>query len=102
MTHDKKAQHTPGPWTLDGAANTGDLDIVAPTGRIAMLDCEFSEETEDVLTANARLIAAAPQLLAALIELSDYVFDEYTASDSLCERAAEARAVIAKATGGAA
>ena len=97
---DEKAQHTPGPWKLDGTANTGDLDIVAPTGRIAMLDCEFSEETEDVLTANARLIAAAPQLLAALIELSDYVFDEYTASHLLCERAAEARAVIAKATGG--
>ena len=95
-------QHTPGPWKLDGAANTGDLDIVAPTGRVAMVDCEFSVETEDVLTANARLIAAAPDLLAALIELSDYVFDEYTASHLLCERAAEARAVIAKATGGAA
>ena len=65
-----------------------------------MLDCEFSAETEEALTANARLIAAAPDLLAALIELSDYVFDEYTASHLLCERAAEARAVIAKATGG--
>ena len=62
-------QHTPGPWKLDGTANTGDLDIVAPTGRIAMLDCEFSEETEDVLTANAHLIAAAPDLLAALREI---------------------------------
>ena len=92
-------QHTPAPWTTDGNAHTGDLDIVAPTGRIAMLDCEFSEETEEVLMANARLIAAAPDLLAALIELSVYVFDEYTASHSLCKRAAEARAVIAKATG---
>ena len=90
-------QHTPGPWTTDGTANTGDLDIVAPTGRVAMVDCEFSAETEDVLTANACLIAAAPELLAALIELSDSVFDEYTASHPLCERAAEARAVIAKA-----
>ena len=100
MTIIQNPQHTPGPWTLDGAANTGDLDIVAPRGRIAMLDCEFSAETEEALTANARLIAAAPDLLAALIELSDYVFDEYTASHLLCERAAEARAVIAKATGG--
>ena len=100
MTHAEKAQHTPGPWTTDGDAYSGNLDIVASTGRIAMLDCEFSEETEDVLTANACLIAAAPDLLAALIELSDYVFDEYTASHLLCERAAEARAVIAKATGG--
>ena len=101
MTHEEKAQHTPGPWAIDGNAHR-DLDIVAPTGHVAMLDCEFSEETEDVLTANACLIAAAPDLLAALIELSDYVFDEYTASHLLCERAAEARAVIAKATGEAA
>ena len=62
-------QHTPAPWTTDGTANTGDLDIVAPTGRIAMIDCEFSAETEDVLTANAHLIAAAPELLAALREI---------------------------------
>ena len=87
-------QHTPAPWTTDGTANTGDLDIVAPTGRIAMLDCEFSEETEDVLTANARLIAAAPDLLACLLDVLDAEgdlnamdFDRY-------------RAAIAKATGG--
>ena len=63
-------QHTPGPWTTDGTANTGDLDIVAPTGRVAMVDCEFSVETEEVLTANACLIAAAPDLLAALREIA--------------------------------
>jgi hypothetical protein len=80
-------QHTPGPWTLDGAANTGDLDIVAPRGRIAMLDCEFSEETEEVLTANACLIAAAPDLLACLLDvlnadgdLNAMDFDRYRAA----------------------
>ena len=80
-------QHTPGPWTLDGAANTGDLDIVAPTGRVAMVDCEFSVETEDVLTANARLIAAAPDLLACLLDvlaaegdLNAMDFDRYRAA----------------------
>ena len=62
-------QHTPAPWTTDGDAYSGNLDIIALTGRIAMLDCEFSEETEDVLTANACLIAAAPELLAALREI---------------------------------
>ena len=87
-------QHTPAPWATDGDAYSGNLDIVAPRGRIAMLDCEFSEETEDVLTANARLIAAAPDLLACLLDVLDAEgdlnamdFDRY-------------RAAIAKATGG--
>ena len=85
-------QHTPGPWTIDGNAHR-DLDIVAPTGRVAMLDCEFSEETEDVLTANASLIAAAPDLLHALRDAVEIL--EGTGLDASIQRAA-----IAKATGG--
>ena len=86
-------QHTPGPWTLDGAANTGDLDIVAPTGRVAMVDCEFSVETEDVLTANACLIAAAPDLLACLLDVLDAEGD-LNAMDFDRYRAAVAKAKI--------
>ena len=89
--------HSPAPWTTDGKAETATLDIVSPLGRVAMLDC-----SHDLVLEDARLIAAAPDLLAALIELSNYVFDEYTASHPLCQRAAEARAIIAKATGEAA
>ena len=92
------AQHTPGPWKLDGAANTNDLDIIAPTGRITMLDCEISEVSEDVLTANARLIAAAPDLLAALQDLISATDETY---DNRHERQA-ARDALTKATGGAA
>ena len=87
-------QHTPGPWKLDGAANTGDLDIISPTGRIAMLDCEFSEASEDVLTADARLIAAAPDLLHAL-----RVIDSNAAESPEWIRRVT-RAAIAKAMGG--
>ena len=89
-------QHTPGPWKLDGAANTGDLDIISPTGRIAMLDCEFSEASEDVLTADARLIAAAPDLLHAL-----RVIDSNAAESPEWIRRVT-RDAIAKATGGVA
>ena len=87
-------QHTPAPWKLDGAANTGDLDIISPTGRIAMLDCEFSEASEDVLTADARLIAAAPDLLHAL-----RVIDSNAAESPEWIRRVT-RDAIAKATGG--
>ena len=48
---------------------------------------------------DARLIAAAPELMACLVELSNYVFDEYTASHPLCERAAEARELIKRVKG---
>ena len=94
-------QHTPGPWKLDGAANTGDLDIISPTGRIAMLDCEFSEASEDVLTADARLIAASPELLAAL-QRALAAIEYYHAREGSPETLADARAAIAKATGGVA
>lgn len=96
-------QHTPGPWKLDGAANTNDLDIIAPTGRITMLDCEISEVSEDVLTANAHLIAAAPELLAALLaaeEWAEHIEDDESRVPVDVRLAM--RAAIAKATGGAA
>lgn len=96
-------QHTPGPWKLDGAANTNDLDIIAPTGRITMLDCEISEVSEDVLTANARLIAAAPELLAALRaaeEWAEHIEDDESRVPVDVRLAM--RAAIARATGGAA
>lgn len=98
MTNETK--HTPGPWKLDGAANTGDLDIVATTGRITMLDCEISEVSEDVLTANAHLIAAAPELLAALRaaeEWADYIDDDESRVPVDVRLAM--RAAIARATG---
>jgi hypothetical protein len=80
---------TPTPWTLKQHA----MNHQTLTGATAGLIADIHKDED------ARLIAAAPDLLAALIELSDYVFDEFAASHPLCERAAEARAVIAKATG---
>lgn len=90
-------QHTPGPWTTDGAARTNDLDVISPAGRITLIDCEFSDESEDVLTANARLISAAPELLAALEGLLNAL-----PSATTHPAIKAARAAIAKATGEAA
>lgn len=60
--------HTPGPWSLivDDAGDGSEIygfDVSAPNGRgIAYYDANDDPETE----ANARLIAAAPELLEAL------------------------------------
>ena len=85
------AQHTPGPWHVDLYDATGVDDVdgyrIAITG--------FGEDDTD--QANARLIAAAPDMLAALRELvrkADFgepVPDWLNVWD-------EARAAIAKAT----
>ena len=91
-------KNIPAPWINDGntisaQVDPSELSYIAP---VCHLDDDWSPE---IVAANARLIAAAPELLACLIELSDYVFDEYTASHPLCERAAEARELIKRIKG---
>ena len=62
-------EHSKGPWETDGRvspAGAGYLDIVCPKGRIAMMDCENDAFWDAELEANAALIVAAPDMLAAL------------------------------------
>jgi hypothetical protein len=59
------AGHTPGPWSTDG------LQICCDTGIHIIAECsEWLPEFRDERRANARLIAAAPELLEALQRLS--------------------------------
>jgi hypothetical protein len=60
-------QHTPGPWTLKPGANDGGL-IRAESGSVASV---HHRETPGEFEANARLIAQAPAMLAALKRLCD-------------------------------
>ena len=53
--------HTPGPWTIQWPKF--DAKIVSPDGR-SLAVVMFNARDED--EANARLLAAAPELLAAL------------------------------------
>lgn len=93
------SKHTPGPWTVDGNVIRGDeksngsvsvaciLDVAYPYGRWA------GESAQ----ANARLIAAAPDLLEAAELCRKYMYEHASntqdnAFDKLC-------AAIAKATG---
>ena len=59
-------QHTPGPWINDGdtvSANVGEDNSGTYIAPICILDQEWKPE---MIAANARLIAAAPELLEAL------------------------------------
>ena len=100
-----QAQHTPGPWMLT-EGDRFDKEMVITTqyrldesiGCICEMDVYFTGQIGIEQEANARLIAAAPELLEALqnmlglTEASDYM--------ALGEIEQQARAAIAKATGG--
>jgi hypothetical protein len=60
-------QHTPGPWEIN--TTTGYTDVIATanaTERVCMIDGEGDKDLERT-EANARLIAAAPAMLDALV-----------------------------------
>ena len=72
-----ESKHTPGPWTIErcsidlpendrlivGHPNSSDMSVIRTIGRL------FSYARPEVNKANARLIAAAPELLEACKEL---------------------------------
>jgi hypothetical protein len=62
-------KHTPGPWHL---FERNRLCIESPTGNVAL--CNLARNSE----ADAKLIAAAPELLEALVALREAVRNEPT------------------------
>lgn len=95
-----KAKWTPGPWHTGTAefrstdAVFGPIDgLTVSVGVIAQ--CGAVARPREENEANARLIAAAPDLLAALVRLVDTV-DQYDGSHAGLD---DARAAIALATG---
>jgi hypothetical protein len=103
---DMQAKHTEGPWNAkarsqDGIGDfTNEVRVYGPRVSYWVADCGM-EEPERL--ANARLIASAPDLLAALESLyKATMIEPYggTASDMTAALNA-ARAAIAKARGGA-
>ena len=85
-------KHTPGPWKV----------VTLDNGRQSVVN----QRGDDVCTKpNAKLIAASPCLLAALVELADAVDPEQGRDDIPLEEwaigpIAAARAAIAKAEAG--
>lgn len=87
------SNHTPGPWRTDGWTIIAGNAINIAYTRTAIAEREEEQQ------ANARLIAAAPDLLAALLELLR-LWDEDDMDQCVYDRAESlARAAIAKAVG---
>lgn len=87
--------HTPGPWTL---TNSGDIAFSASAGFAPSTWGNRSPLSE----ADARLIAAAPELLDALKTLVDNLHEaqeDTNADGEVYSDIQHARHIIAKATG---
>lgn len=109
------ASHTPGPWEVFVDSDTGadrSPGVDAADGTSVVIFGEEGEwgvgvqgETPEIAQANARLIAAAPELLSACELMDGCHGRSQWAMDTLSERERKAvlaiRAAIAKAKGGA-
>jgi len=102
----KTHTHTPAPWQIqfwnDSARPSRRDTPVITTGKDAIGELfnlwdEDGEDREAERLANARLIAAAPELLEALEEL---LVDKYLADPINADRMEKARASVAKVKGG--
>ena len=102
------AKHTPGPWyCLPEYSNGGEVHSAAgiicdaSIGRNEREEYQKAHRAES--EANARLIAAAPELLEALVACNELLAGFLSESQNGLHRAAieMARAAIAKAQGGA-
>ena len=85
-------KHTQGPWVIDW--NVARLDIFSSEAKVLVASLRrsaLSEDIDEAARANARLIAAAPELLQALKACWDLGIDEHLVP--------MVHAVIAKAEG---
>jgi hypothetical protein len=84
--------HTPGPWSVDyWPENVPEYAVIGPELRlVANLPDRISDSTT---TANAYLISAAPDLLAACRDLADWVRRRCPADDWPVEYTRASRAI---------
>ena len=101
--------HTPGPWAFSQSSQYGDTRFYVAQADgapytphysdVATLIAEtVNDERRSIQEANARLIAAAPELLEALKRI-EFAFSPLAKDCTLANLIDEARAAIAKATG---
>lgn len=86
----KTQKHTPGPWWYDGREV-----MTVPLGEIKICRIHAVSENDDG-SANAKLIAAAPDMLNALIKLTELSIGSHS-SAQVAIAVSKAEAVIKKA-----
>lgn len=90
--------HTPGPWQVVEASEF--IIIHADEGAISVAGMPTEYEDKATVLADARLIAAAPELLEACKKLLESTWDIVVPSHpTLANTQAQAQAAIAKAGG---
>lgn len=96
-----EAKFTPGPWNAD-IVNDDGAWIRAKGGALAVARVGWGGRERSIVEANARLIAAAPEMLEAL-ELIFSLYDDSKSCGELASLLYEARCIarnpIAKALG---
>jgi hypothetical protein len=85
-------KHTPGPWNYDRSA----YSLYVNSGRELVTALSMDGKRLETSEANARLIAAAPDMLNALMDFVSYFGHDN--DNGLDEMLTNARAAIAKAT----
>lgn len=95
-------KHTAGPWLItddrfDGTVVTSQSRVDDSMAPIAKVDCHWDEPFGIEQQQNARLIAAAPELLDALERSLNWLASYPGGNANGCYN--QARAAIAKATG---
>lgn len=106
-------RHTPGPWAWDGDYTLRPVDpdpdrsavhtILSPDGPYGFVQ-SVGADVDAEFQADQRLIAAAPELLDIAVRIDALLTRQHWISDSDASESAllrDARAAIAKATGGA-
>ena len=96
--------HTPGPWTTKVSPHDNRVVLIDSKTHGAIGELVYADTRK---AADAHLIAAAPDLLKALQIITADVCDRFdmdsdTTNPGMKWAVSEARAAIAKATGGAA
>ncbi len=98
----EQAKHTPGEWTAE-MSSSGVFSIQSQTGGehggLLVIASRNEHRNVTAMHANARLIAAAPDLLASLRDMVDWLDDgNRQLSESASADVLKARAALSKAT----
>jgi len=87
------SKHTPGPWAYQEDSDAYTHIVRGPNNRFI---CQLNQSTSAEIEANARLIAAAPELLSAL-QVAELALRERGLRT--CGEYKQIEAALAKATG---